>query len=168
MASMIEKRTGGTRATIYHLGDRDLAIERKRVPVKSLKLDPGNDRLSYRVRGAHSMIATDKELHKMLCKQGSMQDLYASILSNGGLIEDPVVRRNYVVVEGNRRIVALRELQKKYPADSRFKEAFVKLLPDDITDEQLMMLLGELYVAGEISWGAFEQAEYVWKMQRVY
>ncbi len=31
-----------------------------------------------------------------------------------------------------------------------------------------MMLLGELHVAGKIRWGAYEEAEYVWKMNNVY
>ena len=30
------------------------------------------------------------------------------------------------------------------------------------------MLLGELHIAGRIEWRAFEQAEYVWKMNKVY
>jgi hypothetical protein len=169
MATMIEEKTDGTTTMVsVRLGDGDFAlVERKRVPVSFLKLDPGNPRLSYRL-GSPGIIATDEDLHKMLWEQGLVEDLYVSILNNGGLIEDPVVRRDGVVVEGNCRTVALRELQKKYPADSRFAEVFVKLLPDDMTDGQLMMLLGELHVAGQIRWGAFEEAEYVWKMQNVY
>src|SRR5207247_8264886 len=30
------------------------------------------------------------------------------------------------------------------------------------------MLLGELHIAGRIEWRAFEQAEYVWKMNKIY
>jgi len=165
---MVEQTTDGNVTTVsIRLGNKDFALERKRVPVKSLKLDIHNPRLSYKLK-AHGSAGTDQELHKMLWKQDAVKDLYESIRNNGGLIEDPVVRRDGVVVEGNCRTVALRELHKKYPADNRFEEVFVKMLPDDVTEEELMTLLGELHVAGKIRWGAYEEAEYVWKMQNVY
>jgi hypothetical protein len=42
------------------------------------------------------------------------------------------------------------------------------VLPSDVTEEQLMLLLGELHVAGKIEWRAFDQAEYVWKMSKIF
>ncbi len=161
-----ENDAGGATVSI-RLGNRDFALERKLMHVKGLKLDPGNPRLSYTLR-AHGIIATDQDLHKILWKQDAVKDLSESILNNGGLIEDPIVHRDGVVIEGNCRTVALRELGKKYPEDKRFAKIFVKVLPDDVTDEQLMTLLGELHVAGKIRWGAYEEAEYVWKMQNIY
>ena len=167
MVTMVEQVTDGITTVSIRLGNRDFALERKRVAVSSLKLDPHNQRLSYKLQ-SHGVAGTDQELHKALWKQDAVKDLYESIRNNGGLIEDPVVRRDGVVVEGNCRTVALRELQKKYPVDKRFQEVFVKMLPHDVTEEQLMMLLGELHVAGKIRWGAYEEAEYVWKMQNIY
>src|SRR5437762_4908069 len=146
VAPMIEqKQDDGTTTVSIRLGNRDFALERKKVKVEFLKLDPHNQRLSHTLR-VHGTVATDTDLHKLLWKQDAVKDLYESIYNNGGLIEDPVIRRDGVVVEGNCRTVALRELQKKYPADDRFEEVFAKMLPDDVTEEQLMMLLGELHV----------------------
>jgi hypothetical protein len=164
---MVEQMADGVTTVAIRLGNQDFALERKRVPVETLKLDPHNPRLSYKVQ-TKDVAETDAALHRSLWKQDAVKDLYDSIRNNGGLIEDPVVRRDGVVVEGNCRTVALRELRKKYPEDERFQSVFVKMLPAGVTEEQLMMLLGELHVAGKIRWGAYEEAEYVWKMQNLY
>lgn len=167
MPTTEEHKTNGGLAVSIRLGNRDFLLERKQMFVKGLKLDPQNPRLSYTLR-TYGTVATDNDLHKILWKQDAVKDLYESILNNGGLIEDPIVRRDGLVIEGNCRTVALREIAKKYPEDKRFEKVFVKTLPEDVTDEQLMTLLGELHVAGKIRWGAYEEAEYVWKMNNVY
>ena len=115
------------------------------------------------------MPATDRELHKMLWEIDQVKDLYHSIYQNGGLIEDPIIHDNGVVIEGNCRTVCLRELCKKFPEETRFQQVHVRVLPSDVTEEQLMILLGEIHVAGKIPWRAFgKQAEYVWKMNKVF
>jgi hypothetical protein len=162
-----ENRENGTVVMAIRLGNRDFNLERKQVAVAELKLDPHNPRLTYALRGLGGA-ATDADLHKLLWKQDSVKDLSESIYNNGGLIEDPIIRRDGIVVEGNCRTVALRELRKKHPEDNRFSKIFVQLLPVDVSEVELMTLLGELHVAGKIGWGAFEEAEYVWKMQNVF
>lgn len=158
---------GGGVTQAVRLGNRDFELERTRVPVEFLQLDPSNQRLSYLLRRVGAA-GTDQELHDLLWKDDQVKNLFASIFQNGGLIQDPIVRRDGTVVEGNCRTVSLRELRKKYPNDPRWEQVFVQFLPDEVTDEQLTMLLGELHIAGRIEWGAFEQAEYVWKMNKVF
>jgi hypothetical protein len=104
----------------------------------------------------------------MLWDIDQVKALYQSIYQNGGLLEDPVIHGNGIVVEGNCRTVCLRELCAKYPKDERFRQFYVRVLPIDVTEEQLMLLLGELHIAGKIEWRAFDQAEYVWKMNKVF
>ena len=153
----------------FPLGGRTFTVRRISWKVKDLKLDPRNQRLGYMLRTHKKGVpATDEELHKMLWDIDQVKDLYQSIYQNGGLIEDPIIYDNGVVVEGNCRAVCLRELCKKYPTDARFRQVYVRVLPTDVTEEQLMLLLGELHVAGKIAWRAFDQAEYVWKMNKVF
>jgi len=163
-----QKEQNGTTMKI-RLGNTDFEVRREVWPVEKLVLDPTNPRLGYLLRqykkGAPT---TDKELHKMLWDIDQVKALYQSIYQNGGLIQDPVVRPNGTVVEGNCRTVALRQIRKKYPEDSRFENLYVQVLPRDVTDEQLSLLLGELHIAGKIQWRAFDQAEYVWKMNKLY
>lgn len=94
--------------------------------------------------------------------------VYRSVYQNGGLLEDPLVRQDGTVVEGNCRPVVLRQIRQKYPDDERFKKVFVRVLPPNVTEEQIRLLLGELHIAGKIEWSAYDQAEYVWKMNKLY
>src|SRR5437879_2580928 len=158
-----EGKTNGSGSTItIKLGNQDFDVRRELWPVDKLKLDPSNPRLQYALRRT-GMAATDKDLHDLLWDLDPVKSLTQSIYQNGGLIEDPVVQRDGRVVEGNCRTVALRELRKKHEKDARWSKVFVRILPDSVTDEQLMLLLGELHIAGKIEWRAFDQAEYVWK-----
>lgn len=153
----------------FRLGNADFEVSRELWNVEKLKLDPGNQRLGYLLRqNRKGPTISDRELQKMLWDIDQVKSLYQSIYQNGGLLEDPVVRADGTVVEGNCRTVALRELKKKYPDDDRFAKLFVRVLPSNVTEEQISLLLGELHIAGKIEWRAFDQAEYVWKMNNVY
>lgn len=164
---IVTNSSNGHVSQAIRLGNRDFELERSKVPISFLRLDPSNQRLSFLLRRAGGT-ATDAQLHKMIWELDPVKDLHTSIYQNGGLIQDPIVRRDGTVVEGNCRTVAVRELNRKYPEDARWQHLFVQLLPVEVTDEQLTMLLGELHIAGRIEWRAFEQAEYVWKMNKVY
>jgi hypothetical protein len=157
-------------AYTIRLGDQDFTLERKKVPVEWLKLDPLNPRLSYVLPQLRKegKLGTDDEIHELLWGLDPVKDLYQSVFQNGGLIEDPIVRENGSVVEGNCRTVVLRELHKKFPSDQRFADLDVRVLPPNATDEQVASLLGELHIAGRIEWGAYEQAEYVWHMHKEF
>jgi len=154
----------------FRIGDRDFVVERRRVPISFLRLDPSNQRLSYQLTQIRKAgkIGTDAELHDLLWSMDQVKDLYSSIFQNGGLIQDPFVKGDGLVVEGNCRTVAIREIHKKYPKDGRFSTLYVQVLPPDFSEEQLVTLLGELHIAGKIEWRAYEQAEYVWKMNKQF
>ncbi len=160
--------TNGT-ALSFPLDGVTFTVTRGLWKVADLKLDPKNQRLGYLLRTYKKGVpATDKELHEMLWDMDSVKNLYQSIYQNGGLLEDPIIRKDGTVVEGNCRTVCLRQICKKYPEDKRFEKIYARVLPADVTEEQLMLLLGELHVAGKIEWRAYDQAEYVWKMSKLF
>ena len=153
----------------FRLGNANFVVSRELWFVKNLKLDPNNQRLGYLLRKHKKGYATsDKELHKMLWDIDQVKALYQSVYQNGGLLEDPVVRVDGTVVEGNCRTVVLRQITKRYKDDDRFAKVFVRVLPANVTEEQISLLLGELHIAGKIEWRAYDQAEYVWKMNKVF
>jgi hypothetical protein len=163
-----ESPINGT-ALSFPLDGTTFTVTRELWKVADLKLDPKNQRLGYLLRThKKGMPATDKELHEMLWNMDSVKDLYQSIYQNGGLLEDPIIHNDGTVVEGNCRTVCLRQICKKYPEDKRFEKIYARVLPADVTEEQLMLLLGELHVAGKIEWRAYDQAEYVWKMSKLF
>src|SRR4051812_7235503 len=159
----------GTATLTFPLAGKNFTVQRVLWKVADLQLDPKNQRLGYLLRtNKKGAPATDKELHQMLWDIDQVKDLYQSIFQNGGLLEDPIIHQNGLVVEGNCRTVCLRELCSKYPKDERFRQVYARVLPADVTEEQLMLLLGELHVAAKIEWRAFDQAEYVWKMNKIF
>jgi hypothetical protein len=149
------------------LGNQDFTLQREVWPLDRIKLDPSNPRLQFTLRKT-GMAASDKDLHRLIWDLDPVKGLYQSVYQNGGLIEDLVVKADGRVVEGNCRTVVLRELHKKYAQDTRWQQVYVRVLPDSVTDEQLMLLLGELHIAGKIEWRAIDQAEYVWRMHKIY
>jgi hypothetical protein len=169
MAGQAFEQSGNGSVLRFRLGNADFDVRRELWSVEKLKLDPNNQRLGYLLRQHKKALSvSDKELHKMLWEIDQVKALYQSVYQNGGLLEDPVVRVDGTVVEGNCRTVVLRELRKKYPEDDRFTRVFVRVLPSNVTEEQISLLLGELHIAGKIEWRAFDQAEYVWKMNKIY
>lgn len=169
MAATQAQPSTSTSILTFRLGNADFEVKRELWPIDKLKLDPKNQRLGYLLRQHKKPPSVvDKELHKMLWDIDPVKALFQSVYQNGGLLEDPIVRVDGTVVEGNCRTVVLRELRKKYPDDDRFARIFVRVLPHDVTEEQVSLLLGELHIAGKIEWRAFDQAEYVWKMNKIF
>ncbi len=78
MVAMIEKRKdGGSTVMSIRLGNKEFELERKLVPVAFLRLDPSNQRLSYKLR-MHGSLVKDEDLQKMLWKQDAVKALYES------------------------------------------------------------------------------------------
>src|SRR5262245_6013079 len=135
---------------MFRLGNADFAVNRELWGVERLKLDGTNPRLGYMLRASKKGPTTsDKDLQKMLWEFDSVKALYQSVYQNGGLLEDPIVRQDGTVVEGNCRTVVMRQLRLKYPDDERFKKLYVRVLPPNVTAEQLSLLLGELHIAAK-------------------
>src|SRR5262245_65488321 len=114
MAEQIEQSGNNGSVLTFRLGNADFAVKRELWPVEKLQLDPKNQRLGYLLR-QHKKAPTvsDKELHKMLWDIDQVKSLHQSVYQNGGLLEDPVVRVDGTVVEGNCRTVVMRELRKR-------------------------------------------------------
>ena len=91
--------------------------EIRRIPVGKLLLDSENPRLPERLRGG-----SQSQILKFLHAQGVLEELAQSYLDNGFFQHEPliVVRKDeesYIVVEGNRRLSALKILHGFPEAD---------------------------------------------------
>ena len=67
----------------------------------------------------------------------------------------------FVVLEGNSRLAAYRELAKNDAI--KWGKAKVRLLPDDISEELVFALLGEYHIIGRKDWAPYEQAGYLYR-----
>lgn len=133
------------------------------IPLSKVQLDPLNPRLANTVSVNHREgdSKLQAQLESILWDDRDVKDLYQSVKKNGGLIERIIVRPNGVVAEGNCRTVVYRKLHAQFPEDSVWKTIPARVLPEDIDEKQIAILLGELHVGGKNEWIPFEKAGHI-------
>jgi hypothetical protein len=133
------------------------------LPVGDIQLDPSNPRLANTVAVGNfgSGEAMQDALRDLLWADPDVHNLYRSVQENRGLIERIIVRSNMVVAEGNCRTVVYRKLQENFPNDPTWRTIPARVLPADISDRQVAILLGELHVGGKNAWSPFEKAGHI-------
>ncbi len=68
---------------------------------------------------------------------------------------------DFVVLEGNSRLAAYRELGRNDAI--KWGEAKVRLLPSNISEKLVFALLGEYHIIGRKDWAPYEQAGYLYR-----
>lgn len=138
------------------------------LPLDDVKLDAANPRIanSVAISSTKNVEALQSELERILWEDPDVRDLYRQVLINKGLIERIIVREDGRVVEGNCRTVVYRKLRKNQPAESLWKSIPSRVLPDDIAEREVAILLGEMHVAGKNTWSPFEKAGHIYRMHR--
>jgi len=150
------------------LAGRSVRLSHKDLPLESVKLDRRNQRVQFFLRGTDLNPMTEEEvdsaLERVLWEVPEMKGLYNQIKVNHGLIERIIVKADGTVVEGNCRTVVYRKLAKDFPADPKWENIETRILPDDIKETEISVLLGNMHVAGKNAWTAYEQAAYLFHM----
>lgn len=149
------------------------------IPLSKLRFDPSNPRLPQELQGVQDEVAV---IAHML-RDESLIELMKSIAQTGYSASEPLLvvanEDAYVVVEGNRRLSALKLLSNPTLATIRCKsvEEVVNgevhkpnMIPciqyparDDILD-----YLGYRHITGVKSWGALEKARYLQQLYNRY
>jgi hypothetical protein len=148
------------------LDGKRVQVESVDLPLDHVKLDPRNPRIANTV----SISISDhgeklqRKLEELLWQDDDVRDLYRQVLANKGLVERIIVRQDGSVVEGNCRTVVYRKLQQNRPAERHWKLIPARILPHDIADREVAILLGEMHVAGKNTWTPFEKAGHVYSM----
>ena len=145
----------------------------QQIPFENLLLDDKNPRLPERLRSQ-----SQSEILRYLHEQGVLEELAQSYLDNGFFQNEPliVVKREageqYIVVEGNRRLAALKILHGAPEADELH---FVAIDPSDAQLGQLRTVpcfcvqnrehvhayVGFRHIGGIKTWPAEAKARYV-------
>jgi len=144
--------------------DKKIRAEIQKVPLSKLKLDPNNVRFRHHPPKALS----DNEIAELIWKETDTKDLYREINTSRGLMEAPIVNSNYVVMEGNRRIVCLKKLSEKahsedqpgIPADF-WDTVECNVLPPQTPPKDIALMLSRYHVSGKKAWRALNQAAQV-------
>lgn len=148
------------------------------VPVENLLLDHANPRLSSGVDGP-----SQEALLKEMYQRYHLDDLIWSLAKNGYFSEEPLIAvesgtspagdKQYTVVEGNRRLAALRILlfehdRKLVDLDGLPKpsmEVLEKLNPVPVkvysSREEIVPYMGVRHIVGVRPWGSLSKARYI-------
>lgn len=156
------------------------------VNLDDLLLDPNNYRFQHL---AEFQMAVPHRLHEELVQQRAYErirsdgltELKASILKNGYLPVERIIVRpyehqsgKYLVLEGNRRVSALRWIRSDYEAGVDVPET-IRLLFEavpvlgttslDGTGTDYLALMGIRHVSGIRPWGGYQEAKLVFDMR---
>jgi len=141
-----------------------------KVELDKLKLDLSNVRFIHLKK-----TLTEKEMEDAIWKERDTESLYNQIISAKGLYEKPVINKEFVVIEGNRRIVCLRRLKAlanagKLPGFSKnyFDIVECEMIPPDATKEQIDLFLAVKHVKGKKEWPTFNRAKMIFNLHNIY
>lgn len=164
-----------------NVSGRPLYFRPTTMPVSRLRLDPTNPRLRDLAMKAEAdgRALTEPEIEKHLWDIPDVKRLYGAIVASGGLTEPIWIYDDGRVPEGNERLVCLRKIERDLKGSSRAKQFTeanaarmehlvghvpVKIVPKEITDSEMDILLARLHVSGRDEWPTFNQAAHVYKM----
>lgn len=150
---------------IMTLGKREFTVESRTIPIDDLKYNAENPRFCDDFEKNPETVMNQEQIQSMMFAQEHVGQLKISISCNGGLIEPLIVRDgDLTVLEGNSRLAAFRQLAQEDP--EHWKTIPCRVLPKDIDDEAIFVLLGQYHIIGRQDWGPFEQASYLYKRHK--
>ncbi len=149
--------------------------------IDNLRFDPFNPRLPRIYQELD-----DSEIIEWMLQDASLIDLFSSIANNGYFGGEPIVvvkseSNDYIVVEGNRRLAAVKLLNNPQLATIKqatirdvLQEREVKEIPQTLpcyvlkNREDADDYLGFRHVTGVKGWGALEKSKYTFKLYEEY
>jgi hypothetical protein len=150
------------------LEGRKVRVWNRDLPLEEINLDAANPRIANTVAltRTEDVAALQRELETILWEDPNVRELYRQVLINKGLFERIIVRRDGRVVEGNCRTVVYRKLRHNQPREALWRKIPCRVLPEDIGERDVAILLGEMHVAGKNTWSAFEKAGHIYRMHK--
>ena len=143
------------------LGGEEIPVKNGYLQIQDLRFYPENPRI-YSLIQRPGIEPSQEEIFSQLKGLDHVKQLIQSIRANGGLTDPMLVRDDdFVVLEGNSRLAAYRELARNDAI--KWGEAKVRLLPSDISEKLVFALLGEYHIIGRKDWAPYEQAGYLYR-----
>lgn len=140
------------------IGDKRFLVREEEVPVRDLLFYVDNPRV-YSMLHNDGEAPTQEEIEEHMLGMEHVKELRQSI-EQVGLIDPLIVRDgDFVVLEGNSRLAAYRKLAKKDPI--KWGKVKCKILPADIDNDTIIIILGQYHIVGRKDWSPFEQAGFI-------
>lgn len=140
------------------IGDKRFLVREEDVPVRDLLFYVDNPRV-YSMLHNDGEAPTQEEIEEHMLGMEHVKELRQSI-EQVGLIDPLIVRDgDFVVLEGNSRLAAYRKLAKKDPI--KWGKVKCKILPANIDNDTVIIILGQYHIVGRKDWSPFEQAGFI-------
>ena len=140
------------------IGDKRFLVREEEVPVRDLLFYVDNPRV-YSMLHNDGEAPTQEEIEEYMLGMEHVKELRQSI-EQVGLIDPLIVRDgDFVVLEGNSRLAAYRKLAKKNPI--KWGKVKCKILPANIDNDTIIIILGQYHIVGRKDWSPFEQAGFI-------
>lgn len=143
------------------------------VPIDELKLDDENVRLKH-VR-LLSKSPTQYDIEKILRESGNVSEMAKQILAANVVYEPLVIDSTKKVIEGNRRLVALRliteEIRENKHPDldiNKFTKVKCRLLPAGIKKSDIDLYLATIHVRAKLPWKLFNRAIHIYQLNKIH
>jgi len=150
--------------------ERKIEASLETVPLTKLKLDPTNVRFKHLDKNL-----SQSEIEQLIWDEDDTRDLYREILTSRGLTDPPIVDAEYVVKEGNRRIVCLRRLSEeahkhelKGISEDEFDSVQCIVLPLSMPQKDMDLYLAREHVSGKKQWAALNKARHIYDLHEVH
>ena len=148
------------------LCNEEIPVRNGSLAIQELSFYPDNPRI-YSLIKKPGVEPSQEEIFKRLRALDHVKQLVQSIRANGGLTDPMLVRDgDFVVLEGNSRLAAYRELARNDAIT--WGKAKVRLLPSNISEKLVFALLGEYHIIGRKDWAPYEQAGYLYRRKVIH
>jgi hypothetical protein len=139
--------------TAIPLNGTRLNIRLIEVELSKLRLDPDNPRLhSAYLTHELSSRPSEKQIAQVLEQLPEFQPLLDSLMRNQGCHQPPLVTEDGRVLEGNRRVTAMRKLQAEHPKSKQWETITVQQLVRKISPEQEKALRAKFHLESLLAW----------------
>jgi hypothetical protein len=145
-----------------------LRVRMVEIELDRLKLDPDNPRL-HTAYLTHALPTRPSETQIIQALEAlpEFEALLDAISRNHGCFQPPLITVDYRVLEGNRRITALRKLQAEDPQNQQWRTVTVHQLTARASPEQERSLRAKFHLEHALAWDGLSQlTEYVAMAER--
>ncbi len=124
-----------------------------------------------RIRSVVDTIAPQEEIEAYLQREGGYDRLRKSLQEIGqrqSIYVQETDSGKYLVLEGNSRVTALRELDRKITTgdkEGKFRYVSAKIVPEEFGEREIVILLAGIHVQGSgvREWKAYVQAQFIYE-----
>lgn len=147
--------------------DKSIELDILSIPLSKLKLDPNNVRFKHI---DDPMI--DEQIEEFIWRETDTKSTLREIKFSQGLSELPYVKKisdsEYLVIEGNRRLVCLRRLHDEISSRKEKNIPIEKIdpqqcyvFPENTDDATLAIFLARIHVSGKKDWPSMNKGIHV-------